>query len=363
MTILMNWRVVLLILLVCVLPAAACAPAAALDGPTPLADAGELPARLKLPAGYGAEVLVSGLSGPMQMAQGPRNTLWVVQMAGNENAGTGQVVVIDFESRLRRVAVDGLLRPTGLALAGGYLWIAAKRDLLRVPLDEEGVSGPAETVLHNLPFDGRSNGTLTATPEHDVLFETSGTRFGAEPLTGSATLWRLDPANPTEPEPLAGGLKGAYSHAFDAQGRLWVTEISGDVVNGVAPPDELNLVAPGADFGWPQCFGDQQPALNYGGTQVHCLGTRPPVALFAPRAAPTSVAVSPWADDELFVALRGEGVIVRVQVEQAGDNAVGTVTPFIEGLRRPQDLLPWGKDSLLIAEQATGNIYRVYPVP
>lgn len=318
-----------------------------------------MPEALELPPGYAAEVLVEGLIGPTQMAKGPRGRLWVAQMAGEENAGMGQVLIIDLERNERIVAVDGLLKPTGIAILGGYLWIAAKRDLLRVPLDEEGVAGPAEIVLGGLPFDGRSNGTLTVSPQRKLIFETSGARFGGTPVQGSATLWQLDPAYRGEPEPLATGLRTAYGHTFDAAGRLWVTEIGRDLVNGAAPPDELNLIVPGSDYGWPQCYGAQQPALNYGGAQVRCLATRSPTALFAPGAEPTSVAISPWHADTLLVALRGEGAVARVQIRGQENVVESEIEPFIQGLARPQHLLVWDEDSLLVSDWGTGRIYRI----
>jgi len=318
-----------------------------------------MPEALELPSGYAAEVLVEGLIGPTQMAKGPRGRLWVAQMAGEENAGMGQVLIIDLERNERIIAVDSLLKPTGIAILGGYLWIAAKRDLLRVPLDEEGVAGPAEIVLGGLPFDGRSNGTLTVSPQRKLIFETSGARFGGTPVQGSATLWQLDPAYRGEPEPLATGLRTAYGHTFDAAGRLWVTEIGRDLVNGAAPPDELNLIVPGSDYGWPQCYGAQQPALNYGGAQVRCLATRSPTALFAPGAEPTSVAISPWHADTLLVALRGEGAVARVQIRGQENVVESEIEPFIQGLARPQHLLVWDEDSLLVSDWGTGRIYRI----
>ena len=251
--------------------------------------------------------------------------------------------------------------PTGIALLDGDLWIATKRELLRASLehvDEEGVAGPVEAMLSDLPFDGRSNGTLTITPERMLVFETSGARFGGEPTAGSATLWRLDPAKPEEPEALATGLKSAYGHAFDAAGRLWVTEIGADLVNGVAPPDELNLVAAGADFGWPQCYAAQQPALNYGARR--CVVWYALAGCACPHAARRVVA-SPWEPDTLLVALRGKGEIARVRVDYAGDNARGEVETFVSGLIRPQHLLAWDEDSLLVSDQATGRVYRIYP--
>ena len=118
-------------------------------------------------------------------------------------------------------------------------------------------------MLRGLPFNGRSNGTLTVTPEGQLLFETSGRRAGNRAQEGSGTLQRLNPDDPTNPVPVATGLKGAYAHTFSEDGELFSTEIGDDPVNGQAPPDELNLVTEGGDYGWPQCYGDQEAGAEY----------------------------------------------------------------------------------------------------
>ena len=311
---------------------------------------------LTLPEGYTALVITTELKQPTHMTLGPDGRLWLAELSGGENAGTGQIVALNLATGEREVLLDGLFKPTGLAVLGGVLWIAAGRDLLRAPLSN-GRPGAPKTVLQNLPFNGRSNGTLTVTPDGELLFETSGSRQGDEAAAGSATLWRLEPtdaADPT-PQPLATGLKGAYAHTFDAGGTLYTTEIGDDPVNGEAPPDELNRVVPGGDYGWPQCYGDRQPALNYGGTAQGCAETRAPVALFAPRSTPTSVAASPFEEDALLVALWGPATpgVVRV------DTQTGEVTPFVSGLRTPQSLLALPDGTLLVSDFSAGALYRV----
>ena len=312
---------------------------------------------LTLPEGYTASVVTTGLQQPTQMLLGPDGRLWLAELSGGENASTGQIVALDLATGEREVLLDGLFKPTGLAVLDGALWLAAGRDLLRAPL-AGGRPGAPETVLQNLPFNGRSNGTLTPTPDGALLFETSGSRQGNEAAAGSATLWRLEPADATEaptPQPLATGLKGAYAHAFGADGDLYTTEIGDDPVNGEAPPDELNRVVPGGDYGWPRCYGDRQPALNYGGTAEGCAETQAPVALFAPRSTPTSVAASPFEADALLVALWGPATpgVVRV------DTQTGEVTPFISGLRTPQSLLALPDGTLLVSDFSAGALYRV----
>ena len=308
---------------------------------------------LTLPEGYTASVVATGLRQPTQMTLGPDGRLWLAELSGGENAGTGQIVALDLVTGEREVLLDGLFKPTGLAVLGDTLWMAAGRDLLRAPLTD-GRPGTPEKVLENLPFNGRSNGTLTPTPDGALLFETSGSRQGNGAAAGSGTLWRLEPANPT-PQPLATGLKGAYAHTFDAAGTLYTTEIGDDPVNSRAPPDELNRVVPGGDYGWPQCYGDRQPARNYGGTPEACAETRAPLALFSPQSTPTSVVASPFEAGALLVALWGPATPGVVSV----DTRTGEVTPFLSGLRAPQSLLALPDGSLLVSDFSSGVLYRV----
>ena len=321
-------------------------------------------ADLVLPEGYAAEPVVTGLQGPTQMMLGPDGRLWTAQLAGGENAGTGQIVAVSLETGEREILLDGLLKPTGLAVLSGYLWIAAGNTLVRAPLEGDKVGTP-ETVLSNLPFNGRSNGTLTVTPDGKLLYETSGRRQGSGAQPGSATLWELavgelSPDTPTEPTALATGFKGAYAHTFDAAGHLFSTDIGDDPVNGRPPPDELDYVVAGGDYGWPQCFGNREAALNYGGTPKKCAETRPPLALFAPQSTPTSVVASPFEENVLLVALWGpvKPRVVRVPYDPETFQA-GKVTDFIGGLTLPQSLLVMPDGSLLVSDFARGTVYRV----
>jgi glucose/arabinose dehydrogenase len=356
-----GWRgslLILFLLAACGLPVAAPPPTPAIDERQDKDQA----AGLELPAGYWATPITSGLVGPTQMILGPDGRLWVAQLAGGENEGRGQIVAVDLASGEQTVLLENLLKPVGIAVLDSFLWIAARNDLLRAPISGGGDIGQVESVLADLPFNGRSIGTLTVSPAGRLIYETSGARSGNEAVAGSAALWELDPADPTNPQVIATGLKNGYAHAFDAAGRLWLTDIADDPVNGQPPPDELNLWSPNADFGWPKCFGPQTPATNYGGDQAFCRTTRPAVALFPPRSTPTSIIASPWEEHVLLVALWLESVVLRVPVTIQGDNAVGAPEPFLTGLRNPQHLLALADGSLLVSDFATGTVYQIQAV-
>jgi glucose/arabinose dehydrogenase len=307
---------------------------------------------VKLPSGFEAETVVEGLHGPTQMVVGPDDRLWVAQLAGGEDAGDGQVVAVGDDGELE-VLLEELQKPTGLAVLDGFVWIMLERDLIRAPLDD-GRPGEPETVLADLPNNGRSNGTLTVTERGTLLFDTSGAIRGGEVVEGSGILWELDPADPADPVEVATGLKHAYAHTL-ARGHIFTTEIGDGTYDGRAPPAEVHRVDRGSHHGWPRCIGDREPVEEYGGTEDHCDGTVAPTAVLPERSTPTGIAVAPWDDETLLVALWG-----RAEVVQIGRDApeVQQARPFASGFRQPQHLLVRGRE-LLVSDHARGRVYAI----
>ena len=321
-------------------------------------------AHLNLPDGFSAELAVTGLSRPTQIIWGPDGRLWVAQLLAGESDETGQVIAVEMESGNQEVLLEGLNKPTGIAVLEGALWVATEDELLRAMLDDNLQPQTPEIILSSMPNNGRSNGTLTVTPDGFLLYETSGRRSGNRASAGSGILWRMDPADPESATPLATGLKNGYAHVFDGNGRLWITEIGDGSVTGSEfegqPPEELNLVMAGANFGWPQCFGNQEPALNREGSEEICGQTEAPVSLFPPQSTPTSIAVAPWDESILLVALWVRGEVTAVQLEADGNGRfTGTNTPFLTGIVNPQHLLVTPDNALLVTDYRNGTIYVI----
>ncbi len=319
---------------------------------------------LHLSDGYRAHVLVDGLVGPTQMIKGPDNQLWLAQYAGAEYEDTGQIIAVNLRTGDRQTLVEGLKKPTGLAILDNSLWIATERDLWRAVITENRTFGTLEHIMRDLPYDGRSNGTLTVTPGRNLLYETSGARFGGTPVDGSATLWQLDPMQPAKPVALATGLRNAYAHTYYGEDGLWFVDIERDLVNGQTPPDKLNFLrvqegVPAPDYGWPKCYGNRQPAYNYGGDDAYCRGTAAPLALLESYSAPSSMVLSPWEEATLLIALSGTGEIIRVPIQPDGSVADPTMNIFVSGMRRPISLLVWDHNTLLIADHERGEIIAI----
>jgi glucose/arabinose dehydrogenase len=203
-----------------------------------------------------------------------------------------------------------------------------------------------ERILTDLPYNGRSQGTLTVTLDGTLLFTTTGAIAGGEVVAGSGMLWELDPEHPDAPAPYAEGFHNAYAHAVDGDGQVWATEINDGGYDGEVGPEELNAVEPGGDHGWPRCIGDRQPVDEHGGSAEACADTEPPAATFPAHASPTSVAVSPWRPDELIVALGETGEVLTLSVD-GGGAALGEPEVLAAGFGRPQHLLVVGSQLLV----------------
>lgn len=306
-----------------------------------------------VPDGFAVELVADGFSGPTQFALAGDGRLIVAELNGAEGAGSGRVLGVDrVDPSAREVLVDHLLTPTGVAVDGDRLWIMEQRRLTVGPLAD-----PTDrtVVLDDLAFNGRSEGTLTPVPGGGILYDTSGTRDGDTLVAGSGTLWFL--AGPdARPEPFATGFKHAYAHTTAGDGRWFVTEISDGQLDGGSPPDELMIVARDDDFGYPKCIGDRKPVVAFGVTQATCDATPHSLALFAPQATPTAVAVAPWDPASVVVALWNAGSIVTVPATP-GD-VPQTPQRFIEGITHPQHLLADGS-RLLVGDFDGGRILAV----
>ena len=289
---------------------------------------------------------------PTQFFVDSDDLLWVAQLNGGENEGNGQVVRVDMQTGEQEMVLDKLDKPTGIARVDDTLWVATRDAILKLNLANEAAT--VETVLSDLPNNGRSNGTLTVTPAGKLLYETSGNRVDVD----SGKVWELDPLT-NERRIVATGLKGGYAHVFDSAGRLWLTEIADGAVEGVTLPGEINLILPtddeAPDFGWPRCYGKELAGPD-------CTGVRAAQITLPTHSTPTSIDLSPFSPNTLLVALwvTGEVIEVSFTVGEEGAVELGEPQTFLSELRTPQHIDTQTDNSVLISDFATGEIFRVW---
>jgi aldose sugar dehydrogenase len=154
---------------------------------------------------------------------------------------------------------------------------------------------------------GASSVKVTDPPKNTAAAETAPARTVA--VAGT---------NLTPAETWSSGHRNPYGLAFDAGGRLWEVEM------GPKGGDEVNLIQPGRNYGWPKASNGD----NYDGTPIpdHRAGDgfEPPKLFWNPSISPGGMMIysgdlfPAWKGSMFVAALSGEALI---RVALNGDGA------------------------------------------
>lgn len=357
--------------------------------------AGDSPEWLVPPPGYRAEIVAGGLTRPRVLDWDPAGRLVV-----SEHVERGRITAygIDAEGRLHPdVILDGrsrgrtnLFNAHGFAFLGGRLYVASEHVLESWPYDARTASarGDGRLELELSPgsdrFAGQGHRTRTVVAGSDgKLYLSIGSSCDAcadLDLDAYAVVKRLSPGGRAV-ETFARGLRNAVFLVEDrARGLWWANEMGRDDLGEELPPDELNVLAKGKDYGWPLCYGDRVRTPDAG--EGACDATEPASHAYPAHTAPLGLRLIPasfrpdWEGD-LLVAEHGSTIrersvagykIVRLDLDPDG-NVLGeedVVTGFLKGMNvpagRPVDLQFGPDGALYVTDDHAGVIHRIRKV-
>lgn len=248
------------------------------------------------------------------------------------------------DASIVHVAADGTTQPVGtvpgvqhggeggllgLAVAPGatpdeaqlYAYLTTSSDNRVVRLTyADGALGEPEVIFEGIPAAQRHNGGRIAFGPDGMLYVGTG-EAGDEPtaqdvdILGGKIL-RLTPEgdvpadNPFSSSPVYSyGHRNVQGLAFDDAGRLWASEFGQDTW------DELNLITPGGNYGWPvvEGVGDDERF------------TEPVATWSTDEASPSGAA---YVSDTIFMAGLGGQRLWQIPIP---GGEVGEPTAFYEG--------------------------------
>ena len=281
---------------------------------------------------------------------------WDLNRAGNlivmTEAG-GNIVMIE-DGRLRRFAVqtsDPIVHDGGSGLLGMALAEDFQTSGSTYLYHSYGSASGLTNKVIEARFDGESwretrvllagipghrlynGGRIAIGPDGHLYVTTGWTENGALPqdlgsLAGKILRMTRDGGAPKD-NPFGGSLVYSYGHrnpqglAWNAAGELFVAE------HGQTGNDEINLIKPGANYGWPFVSGNEKRG-----------GMEPPVLHSGSDTwAPSGAA---FAGGELLVAaLAARGLY-------AFDPAARALKPVFSSGDRLRDVMPVGSDIYVI---------------
>ncbi|MCW5891442.1 MAG: sorbosone dehydrogenase family protein [bacterium] len=191
----------------------------------------------------------------------------------------------------RRVVLEGLDRPHGLALHDGWLWVAETGAVGRIRFDAatRATSGAFERVVTGLPAGGNHWTRTIGVGPDGWLYVSIGSSCNVcveqDPRRAAIVRYRLDGSGE---EIFASGLRNAVGFDWHPQTRqLWATDNGRDLLGDDFPPCELNQVRAGGFYGWPYANGARVPDPDYGrGEEARIAASIPPAHDFRAHNAP-----------------------------------------------------------------------------
>ncbi len=237
-------------------------------------------------------------------------------------------------ARVGRAAADARYFPVGLVLAEATLDTSGGVPVAR----NARVLWRQAPKITTYPGSGEPGGRMAFSPDGTYLFLTAGDRqeYANWPQDPSNTIGKTirlmrDGTIPSD-NPFSGrpgmlgeiwtlGHRNPYGLAFDSAGRLWQNEM------GPFGGDELNVITPGANYGWPLVSNGQ----NYDGSDIpdHKAGDgfAAPALFWTPVIAPSGMIIysgvrfENWRGNAIISGLTSKG-LVRVRLDGANATEV-----------------------------------------
>jgi glucose/arabinose dehydrogenase len=347
--------------------------------------------RLQLPEGFAVNIFAQGLGNVRWMTFAPDGTLFVsrrdegdvIALADTNADGVADSPELD-------VVASDIPYVHGLTFNGNQLYMAADKKVLVADWTGGANLTNVRVIIDDLPDGGQHpNRTIAFGPTDGLMYITIGSTCNACPETNpeNATILRANPDGSNR-EIFASGLRNTMGFGWHpGSGAMWGMDHGSDWRGDEQPPEELNQLVEGNNYGWPYCFADQQPDLfiavpppGGSGRAAYCQRTVAPSLTYTAHSAPIGMVFytgsqfpEEYANDA-FVAMRGSWnrnppsgyKIVRIHFDE---NGVPTeFEDFLTGWLIEEQIANFGRvaglaiapdGSLLIAEDSNGIIYRV----
>jgi glucose/arabinose dehydrogenase len=222
------------------------------------------PMPLKLPSGFSVSIFAKDLLAPRVMIYDPDGVMLV------SIPSEGKVVALpdtDVSGVADTVAVvaQGLNKPHGLAarcegnaaVQKCYLYIAETDQVAVYDYDREHTAAVNKRKIADLPGGGNHTTRTLGFGPDGRLYVSVGSSCNVcnEADQRRAKIFSMN-ADGGDLKEFARGLRNSVFFMWHPKtAQLWATEMGRDLLGDNIPPDEINIIEEGKNYGWPTCYG------------------------------------------------------------------------------------------------------------
>lgn len=367
--------------------------------PPPLPE-GDL-APFTAPEGFTATIYSRDVPGARAMTRDPKGAM-VVSLTKD-----GKVVVLpdldsDGKSDRTITVLEGLAQPHGILVRcpdtgnasadqdACVLYVAETGALKTYAYDADTYRATYQETIATFPTGpGHFTRTLLMHPDGERLLVSVGSSCNVcdESDERRASVQQLD-LTTGEMTTFATGLRNSvFLTVNPVSGDVWATDNGRDVIGDDIPPDEINIIEEGADYGWPVCYGKNVPDTDFESEKgSECTDSRPSHIDLQAHGAALGLAFVPeegwpeaWRHD-LLVALHGSWnrstpigyEVIRIDLDENGERTASPnpfsdfLTGFLpeggnedDAIGRPVGVMAEPGGVVYVSDDRAGAIYRV----
>ena len=339
--------------------------------------------RLSLPAGFRVEIFARDLGKPRMLAVADDGTVYV------SRRGTNDIVALADQGGKAgpaKTAVEGIENVHGIALQGNRVFLASPTSIWVAERARDGSLSKPRIIADGFPNAGQHQSRTVGIGADNMLYINVGSSCNncMEPNKENATLQRMSLDGKSR-SAYAKGLRNTLGFAWHPEtGELWGMDHGTDFLGNDVPPEELNRLIAGKDYGWPRCYGKQKPDPTRDkpegmSREEYCVTTEASVLDYQAHSSPigfvfyTGQQFPAEYRNDAFIAMRGSWnrnpptgyKVVRLKFENGKPvRFEDFMTGFLVEngaavLGRPSGIATAKDGALLISDDTAGMIYRI----
>ncbi len=339
---------------------------------------------LNLPDSFQIEVFASGVETARGMDFDDFGNIYVTGREGklyfltdkDKVNGADEIKIID----------SSLNSPHGIDYYKGDLYIGEQSQIVVYKnINENGEFSEKRVLIPNLPIGGHSTRTVKIGPDSKIYVSIgSSCNVCEESDSRRAAIVRynLDGSGETI---FASGLRNTVDFEFkldeeNLEYKIFGVDNGRDRIGDDIPPEEVNLIENGSNYGWPFCYGKKIANPEYNDKNQFCLDqTKDSYIDMQAHAAPLGIAFPNLEAENFpnsllnnaFIGFHGSWnrttptgyKVVRVDVNDPSKSPVNFVTGWLldsgDYWGRPVDTAFDFENNLYISDDYAGAIYKV----